>query len=186
MAGCWSKLLNSSGTPRALTGALVGLLLGGPLLAVLFVADQAAGLPFLPFDLFALVRDALPGNIITGGIDTMVDAIIALNLGQVDTTAKLVEQLMGLAFVLAVTTLLGALTFTVLRRADPDRRIVAGLGLGFAAGLLMAFISLENNVTATAAPSVGFVWLVIAFVALCLFPGTAGPNQYGSDTNRPA
>lgn len=27
---------------------------------------------------------------------------------------------------------------------------------------------------------------VIAFVALCLFPGTAGPNQYGSETNRPA
>jgi uncharacterized membrane protein YhaH (DUF805 family) len=27
---------------------------------------------------------------------------------------------------------------------------------------------------------------IIAFVALCLFPGTDGPNQYGRETNRPA
>jgi uncharacterized membrane protein YhaH (DUF805 family) len=26
---------------------------------------------------------------------------------------------------------------------------------------------------------------IIAFVALCLFPGTPGPNQYGSRTNAP-
>lgn len=27
---------------------------------------------------------------------------------------------------------------------------------------------------------------ILAFVILCLFPGTNGPNQYGQDTNRPA
>lgn len=27
---------------------------------------------------------------------------------------------------------------------------------------------------------------ILAFVILCLFPGTDGPNQYGQDTNRPA
>lgn len=27
---------------------------------------------------------------------------------------------------------------------------------------------------------------ILAFVVLCLFPGTNGPNQYGQDTNRPA
>ncbi len=155
--------MNASKTPRVMTGALVGLLLGGPLLAALFIADRAAGLPFLPFDLFALVRDALPGNIITGGIDAMVDAILALNLGQVDTTAKLVEELMGLGLVLVVTTLLGALAFALLRRTDADQRVIAGTGIGFGAGLLMAFISLETNVTASASSAASFAWLVIAF-----------------------
>lgn len=158
--------MDSSKTPRALTGALVGLALGGPLLAALFVADQAAGLPFLPFDLFALVRDALPGNIITGGIDAMVDVILALNLGRVDTTAKIIEEIMGLGLVLLVTGALGALTFAVLRGVEHERRAVSALGLGFAAGLLMAFISLETNVTASASVTAGFVWLVIVFVAL--------------------
>lgn len=27
---------------------------------------------------------------------------------------------------------------------------------------------------------------ILAFVILCLFPGTNGPNQYGQDTNQPA
>jgi uncharacterized membrane protein YhaH (DUF805 family) len=27
---------------------------------------------------------------------------------------------------------------------------------------------------------------ILAFVILCLFPGTAGPNKYGQDTNSPA
>jgi hypothetical protein len=67
--------------PALITGAIVGALLTAPLMALLYLVDQLAGLPFVPFDVLAPVRDVPPGNIIMTFIETMVDVIVKLNLG---------------------------------------------------------------------------------------------------------
>lgn len=91
-------------------GALLGGLTSLPLVALFYLGEQLAGLPFLPFSLFDWVARALPGNLITLGIDGMVQVIGLLNVGPTSAVAKAMEQLMGLvmfvggAVVLATTT----------------------------------------------------------------------------------
>ena len=57
------------------TGALAGALLTGALIGVMYFADQLAGLPFIPFDLFDWIARVLPGAVVTFGIDLMIDAM---------------------------------------------------------------------------------------------------------------
>ena len=91
---------------------MLGGLLGGatsiPLMALLFFGEQFAGLPFIPFDLFDWLARALPGNVITLVIDSLVDLITTFNLGPTDRAAKQIEQFMALAIILVAGILLGA------------------------------------------------------------------------------
>ena len=61
-------------------GALLGELTSLPILALLYLGEQLASLPFVPFDLFDWLARALPGGVVTAGIDTLVRLIAALNL----------------------------------------------------------------------------------------------------------
>ena len=70
----------------ALVGAVFGGLLTLPLMALLYLADQA-GLPLVMYDLFDWLARVLPGNIIINSIETMVEIINDLNLGATDSTA---------------------------------------------------------------------------------------------------
>jgi hypothetical protein len=74
--------------PSIWFGALIGGLLTAPAIALMFFADQIAGLPFIPFDVFDFISRHLPGQLITFGIDTMVDLIIKFKLGETSTAAK--------------------------------------------------------------------------------------------------
>ena len=47
--------------------------------ALLYLGEQLASLPFVPFDLFDTLARVLPGGVITAGIDTLVRLITALN-----------------------------------------------------------------------------------------------------------
>ena len=49
----------------------------------------------VPFDIFDWFARILPGDVITVGIDAMVNIIDTLNLGSTSETAKLIEQLMA-------------------------------------------------------------------------------------------
>ena len=91
--------------PSLWFGALIGALLTMTLTSVLFLADQLAGLPFIPFDVFDFVSRNLPGPLLTFGIDVMVDIIIAFNLGETSVAAKSAEQLMGLGAFLFLGTI---------------------------------------------------------------------------------
>ncbi len=75
-------------------GALAGGLLTAPLIGVLYLGHQLAGLPFAPFTLFDWLTLVLPGSLITLGLDTMISLMRALNIS-VANMAKLTEQIMA-------------------------------------------------------------------------------------------
>lgn len=144
-------------------GALVGALLTAPVIAVMYLADQLAGLPFAPFDLFNWIAGLLPGPVITFGIDLMIDTLLLLGIDVADT-AKLAEQGMAVGVFLLSGALAGAVFYAVLdaRRAESDRLV--GVILGAIYGLPIAVISVGAG-DAAASPLVGFLWLLVLFLA---------------------
>ena len=147
-------------------GALIGGLLTAPAIALMYLADQIAGLPFIPFDVFDFVSRNLPGQLLTFGIDTMVDMIITFNLGETSTAAKTAEQLMGLGAFLGLGIVLGLFFFFALNRSENIvRTLYRGMGLGFVFGVVMILISTQVNLTATAALILQIIWVLLVFTA---------------------
>ena len=54
-----------------LDGASAGALLTAPLVAVSYLAWKVGGLPFAPFDIFDWMARALPGSVVTFGVDAL-------------------------------------------------------------------------------------------------------------------
>lgn len=152
--------------PGLLTGALVGGLLTAPLIAIFYLADKLAGLPFIPFDIFDWVGRNTPGDIITAVIDVMVDTIISLNLGEISSTAKTIEQIMGLVMTLAVGIIVAALFFLLLNRSKMTMNAaLSGVVLGIIGGVVLNLISENVNLTATADITLRRLWVMAAFTA---------------------
>ena len=80
---------------------LLGLLTALPVMAVAYLGQQAAGLPFIPFDLFDWLARVLPGSVINFGIEAMVRLITGLGLGRISAVAKGMEQAQGILLVIA-------------------------------------------------------------------------------------
>ncbi len=151
--------------PSLWLGALIGALLTLALTSILFLADMVAGLPFIPFDVFDFVSRNLPGPLLTFGIDVMVDTIIAMNMGEVSTAAKTAEQLMGLGGFLVLGIVVNVLFYGALNRGKTRARSLnPGLILGLGFGALMMLISLQVNLTATAAMVAQVIWVLLSFV----------------------
>ena len=113
------------------TGLLLALLLTAPLLALMFLAQQLVGLPFIPYDVFELVSRVLPGRVITTGIDGMVQTLGALGLSVRDT-AKAAEQVLAVGLTLGLA-LIGGIVYFLWRRGRPaDWRV--GLGYAWSSG----------------------------------------------------
>ena len=97
-------------------GALLGGLTSLPMLALLYLGEQLASLPFVPFDLFDWLARVLPGGVVTAGIDALVRLITALNLGATSVAAKRIEQAGALLLFVACGAVLGAAIVLLLRR----------------------------------------------------------------------
>lgn len=152
--------------PTIWLGALVGGLLTSVLTAALYLADQVAGLPFIPFDLFDFVSRLLPGPLLTFGIDRMVDIITVFNLGETSAAAKNAELLMALAAFIALGIVLAALAFGIMnRRETAARSVTPGFVLGLAFGAIMMLLSAQVNLTATAPELAQVGWVILAFAA---------------------
>ena len=150
--------------PSLWFGALIGALLTMTLTSVLFLADQLAGLPFIPFDVFDFVSRNLPGPLLTFGIDVMVDIIIAFNMGETSVAAKSAEQLMGLGAFLFLGTIANVVLYAVLNRSKSSaRNLYPGMIFGLAFGAIMMLVSLQINLTATAAMPAQVVWTLFGF-----------------------
>lgn len=151
--------------PGAATGALVGALLTAPLIALFFLAWRLFGLPFAPFDVFDWMTRVLPGGLITFGIDSMVKLIRAVGVADTGSAAKAAEQVMALAVVLVGGTVAGAVLFGVLRASKRRSSPLPGLVLGAVAGLAGLFITHDLGRRASAAPVIGDIWTIAAFLA---------------------
>jgi len=150
--------------PTVWIGALVGGFLTTALTSLLFLADQIAGLPFIPFDVFDYVSRLLPGPLLTFGIDMMVEMIIALDMGETSAAAKTAEQVMGLGAFLVLGAVAIALMYGLMNRSKTQaRNLVPGLALGLAFGAAMMLISTQVNLTATASLPAQIIWVVLAF-----------------------
>ncbi len=147
--------------PSLILGALLGGLTGLPLVAILFLGEQFADLPFVPFDLFDWLARVLPGDVVTLGIDTVVQTISVLNLGPTDTTAKLIEQFMGIGVMLGGGALLGAGIAWALRRIEGPGWRVGAVG-GLVAFLLVGVVELDLGVAS--GPGLALPWLAFLIV----------------------
>ena len=158
----------TSGTERggqALAyGALAGLLLTIPLVAIFWLADAFLGTPFVPFDVLDWAARNMPGGLITFAIDTMVSVITTLQLGETSTAAKAAEQFMGIAGMVLTGAVVAALFYHLARRRGAGRlSFQAGLIPGLVLGLPVALLSNDVNFSALTAPAVNFLWIVVGF-----------------------
>lgn len=124
--------------PNLVTGTLITLVLTAPVLALMLLAQQLLGTPFIPFDLFDLLTRVLPGSVITVGIDGMVAVITAFGLSVADT-AKLAEQAMAVGLTVGLAMIGGAVFFA--RHRGSVSRPRTGLFYGLIVGLPLAAVS---------------------------------------------
>jgi DMSO/TMAO reductase YedYZ molybdopterin-dependent catalytic subunit len=147
--------------PSLALGALLGGLTSLPLMALLFLGEQFAGFPFVPFDVFDWLARVLPGNVINLGIDTIVRAVGILNLGPTSAAAKRIEQLMAMGILVGGGILLGVVIAWVLRRSDgPGWRVGAGGGL-----VAFLLVSAIEFVAITGNSALGLLWLAFLIVS---------------------
>ncbi len=141
--------------PRFWQGAWLSFLLLLPLTALGYLASRFVAVPFVPYSFFDWLARALPGPLITAGIDTMVSTMRALGLSVADL-AKLAEQTLAVAIFTGLLTLAGAIFFASTKKNRASWR--AGLLLSLIVGVPLAFI----------------VWRITASGGAALEPATAG------------
>lgn len=124
---------------------LLAALIAMPFAALFYLAESIAELPFLPADFMNWLVPFIPGDLITFGINLMVDIIIGLGLGREDTVAKLFESLMAAGIFIGILGGVGALFGLLIERnranSTPLPTPVIGLVIGIVVGIPFAIIS---------------------------------------------
>ena len=143
-------------------GALLGLLLTLPLIAVMYVAYQVAGLPFVPFALFNWMTPLLPGPVITFGIDSMINLLLLLGF-DVANTAKIAEQILAIGQFLGIGIVVGIVAYLVLKARAVRADWLTGLIIGLIWGLPLVAVAL-NAASSLTYPVLGLLWLLILFI----------------------
>jgi hypothetical protein len=161
------------------TGALVGGLLTASMISIMYLADQIAGLPFAPFELFNWIAGILPGTVITFGIDLMIDTMLFLGINVADT-AKLAEQGMAVMVFLILGIFTGALFYAIINARQIKMDLLAGLVLGALFGLPIVAISVGFGVTGVQS-LISFIWLLILFLAWGLALGWSYRRLYQAE-----
>lgn len=151
-------------------GILVGLLATVALSGLMFVTKQLSGLPFAPFDLFDWMVRHLPGNILTLAIGSMVKLISGLRLGPTASTAKLIEQSIGIIQFIILGAILGLL-IAILARRWPRRSVLVGILIGIAWMLVIDLVELSLGIPAPG-PGAVIIWFAILFAAWGWLVGT--------------
>ncbi|MEZ4667636.1 MAG: molybdopterin-dependent oxidoreductase [Anaerolineae bacterium] len=156
-------MMNAIRKPTILTGALVGACFTAALIAVFYLIGQLVGTPFVPFDIFDWVGRVLPGPLITFGIDTIVNIITTLKLGETSSAAKAAEQFMAIGGMFATGVVAGAVLFAIVRRSEMKSGRTVGIVIGLVIGVPVMLISASVNLNATTPPIVNAIWILLAF-----------------------
>ena len=168
-------------------GALLGVLLTAPLLALFYFGRAVFGLSYVPAELFKWTIDSLIGEVIvTPAKEIMVDILLALDLGRVDVVAKDAENLMALLGGLVTGVVVGAIVFTMMhtsrmqRRGDMFRDSMPGMGFGALLGVIAVLMAVQNaNPNVTASQSFNALWIFAAFTSLGRAPLAGIPPAHG-------
>ncbi|MCS6835224.1 MAG: molybdopterin-dependent oxidoreductase [Anaerolineae bacterium] len=149
--------------PAFAQGALLGALTMPALMALLALTHTLLGLPFLPLDVLDWLARALPGPLVTFGVDSLVAALLALGLGAtIDSAAKLAEQIMALSLFWIAGLLLVSLLFALRQRGQK-----AGVGalLGLAAAVPLILILPSVQFLTQADPLLSAAWVLLVLVS---------------------
>ncbi len=142
---------------KLVTAAGLGALTTFPVLALSYLGERLAGLPFLAFDLFDWLARVLPGRLLTFGIDSMVGLINLVKIGPTAVVAKASEQGLALLLFLGIGAGFGLL-LGVLGRRKPEQlsayAVRGGALLFFALWLISASLG-----TARAGLLISGLWL---------------------------
>ena len=151
---------SASERPGLVTGAFVAAMLTASLISVFYLAWKAAGLPFVPFDLFDWMTRILPGQVIAVGIGAMVTLIRALNLGPTAAAAKTAEHVMAIAGMFFTGLIAGMILFSITRALRGRYARTLGLAMGIVMGVLVGFISHQAGQTASTGAGLSAVWVI--------------------------
>ena len=66
---------------QAITGAAISFLISIPWIAVSYAGQQISQLPQIPIDLFEWITRAMSGSVVTAGLEVMIQALQALQIG---------------------------------------------------------------------------------------------------------
>jgi DMSO/TMAO reductase YedYZ molybdopterin-dependent catalytic subunit len=153
--------------PRTITfadGALLGALSSVGVMALNYVIELLAVLPFVPFDILDWLARVLPGNIITAGIDFLVLILQSLGLGPTDRLAKAAERGFALFQFVLIGAALGLLLVALNRRVRTGfimMGVVGGIVLGIGAIVIRLGSTLLSNYYAIEA-----IWVMAVFIFL--------------------
>lgn len=145
-------------------GLIIALIFTAPLVAIMYVADQLADLPFVPFDFFDWIARVLPGDLLTFGIDMMIDTLRFFGGAEAVTNAKIAEQIMAVVMFSSVGLVIGLLFFALLRWTALKPSLLTALGLAVAFGVPMIAISLITS-QSNVGLFLSLPWLIILFLA---------------------
>lgn len=148
--------------PTIFAGTVAGLLLSGAAAGVLYAASQLAAVPFPAFDFFDAAARALPGSIITAGIDGMVRLIGALGAGPTAVVAKAMEQAVGLAGFVVAGGVAGAMLVAWVRRVQGGSATTGGVLVGLLAGVVASGAAVYVG---SASPAAAISWDVVTGLA---------------------
>ena len=144
-------------------GALTGVFLTAPLIAILYLVDKWIDLSFPPFDTFDWVARILPGPMVTFGIDLMVDSLMLVGLSVKDF-AKTAEQIMAVMIFLGAGVVATIVIFALVERRIWSARPQLGALVGLIIGIPIALITFSIG-QSSLDPTVNFIWVLIASVA---------------------
>ena len=144
-------------------GALTGVLLVAPTIAVMYMVDKWVNLSFPPFDVFDWIARILPGPVVTFGIDLMIDILGLVGMSVADT-AKTAEQVIAILMFLAGGVVATIVVFALVEhwerlRAWPNLGYLIGAVVGVPIALITANIA-QSSVN----QSVIFVWTLLLFL----------------------
>jgi DMSO/TMAO reductase YedYZ molybdopterin-dependent catalytic subunit len=149
--------------PTWLLGALLGGLTSLPLIALAYLGEQLAHLPFVPFDLFDWLARVLPGSVVRTGIDAIVRIITLLGLGPISSTAKNIEHLEGILLVIVGGVLAGSMIALVVQRSKWHGSSI-GLAAGLVVFLFVAAIEASLATPIASDPVMAILWLALLIV----------------------
>jgi DMSO/TMAO reductase YedYZ molybdopterin-dependent catalytic subunit len=162
--------------PSLLAGALMGGLTSLPLIAIAYLGEQVAQLPFVPFDLFDWLARVLPGSVVRTSIDFVVRIITLFGLGPISSTAKSIEHLEALLLVIVGGGLIGLILALVIQRSKWQGSTV-GLICGVVVFLLIAAVEVSLKTPFPTNSIMALIWLALLIVGW----GTLLGASLGSD-----
>jgi DMSO/TMAO reductase YedYZ molybdopterin-dependent catalytic subunit len=149
---------------RWLWGGLAGGFTALTVVALAYLGNQLAGLPFIPFDLFDLMARILPGRLVIATVELMVKVLDVLRLGPTSVVAKQAEQTIAVVQFLLGGIVVGLILAWFGRRFGGRAGLTAGVVLWIAALLVAAGLSFSGAGFGTATSLFSVIWLGILMV----------------------